>query len=183
VNDGGHLVLSCRTGQKDAQGHFRQGPWQSAILDLIGARISEYDVLPEPVQGKLRSKGVEYIWQSWGDIVKPGPAATVLATYADQFYAGEAAAVQRRLGKGTVTYIGVDSEGGDLERDLVRRTFESAGVAPRSWPDGFQVDWRDGFWVATNFTSTVQRAPVPPSARLLLGTVELKPAGVAIWTE
>jgi hypothetical protein len=27
-----------------------------------------------------------------------------------------------------------------------------AGVKVASYDDGFAVDWRDGFWVATNFT-------------------------------
>jgi beta-galactosidase len=183
VKKGGHLVLSCRTGQKDGQGHFREGMWQAAIVDLIGARISQYDVLPEPAQGKVRSKGVEYAWQTWADILKPEQGTAVLARYANQFYTGEVAAVQRRLGKGTVTYVGVDSERGDLEKDLVRGVFVSAGAPPRNLPDGLQVDWRDGFWVATNFTSTPQRAPVPPGARVLIGTVQMKPAGVTIWTE
>jgi beta-galactosidase len=183
VANGGHLVLSCRTGQKDRNGQLREGPWQAAIVDLIGAKIPRYDVLPEPVEGRVGAQGRDYGWQSWGDILKPGPGVTVLATYADQFYAGEAAAISRRLGKGTVTYIGVDSEGGDLERELVRGMFASAGVQSRLLPDGLQVDWRDGFWVATNFTSSVQKAPVPAGAHVLVGNAEMQLAGVAIWVE
>jgi len=45
------------------------------------------------------------------------------------------------------------------------------------------VDWRDGFWVATNFTHQKQRVPLGKGAKLLLGTRQLSPAGVAVWQE
>ena len=45
---------------------------------------------------------------------QPQAGTTALATYSDQFYAGKAAAVTRKAGKGTVTYIGVDTLSGEL---------------------------------------------------------------------
>jgi beta-galactosidase len=70
-----------------------------------------------------------------------------------------------------------------LETDLLRGMFDRASVKVESFDDGFTVDWRDGFWVATNFTEKKQAAPVPQSAKLLVGTRELPPAGVAVWQE
>jgi len=49
--------------------------------------------------------------------------------------------------------------------------------------DGFAVDWRDGFWVATNFTEKLQTIPAPAEAKLLVGSRDLGPAGVAVWQE
>jgi beta-galactosidase len=183
AENGGHLVLSCRTGIKDRRGHLWEGPWAMPILDLIGADISFYDTLPAPRSGRVEAGGQTHEWVSWGEVLKPRPGTTPLASHADQFYAGGVAAVTRKLGQGTVTYLGVDSQDGGLEAQLVRGVFEGASVAVESLADGFLVDWRDGFWVACNFTEKLQHAPVPPGAKILFGTAEVPTAGVTVWQE
>lgn len=183
VTNGGHLVLTARTGQKTHEGHLWETKWAEPIYGLIGASIPRYDDLPKGVNGTVSAGGKSYAWGSWGDILKPGNGSTVLATYADQFYKGSAAAVQHKLGRGTVTYIGVDTLDGKLEHDLLQHLYESAGTAPANLENDFMVEWRDGFWTATNFTSTTQQAPAPPSAHILVGQREVPPGGVAIWQE
>jgi len=182
---GGHLILSLRTGTKDRNAHLWEGPWAAPVLDLIGARVAFYDVLPPPLQGRVLSplSGRAYDWAVWAEVLKPAAGTTVLARHGDQFYAGEAAAVTRRLGRGSVTYVGVETVSGDLEKEIVRRVFTKAGVAIDDYPDQLFVDWRDGFWIASNFSSTVQAAPIPAGVTPLVGSRRLPPAGVAIWTE
>ncbi len=185
VEGGGHLLLSLRTGTKDRRGHLWEGPWAAPIRTLIGADVAFYDVLPAPHAGRVRSalSGRDYEWGVWAEVLKPGPETTVLARHADQFYAGEATAVRRKLGKGTVTYVGVETLSGDLEKEIVRRVFSEAGVPIEDYPDQLLVDWRDGFWIASNFSSTTQWAPLPAGTSPLVGSRELPPAGVAIWKE
>jgi beta-galactosidase len=183
AQNGGNLVLTCRTGQKDRRGFLWEGPWAMPILNLIGAKIPFYDTLPAPNIGKVTADGKTYDWISWGDILDPADGTTTLAAYANQYYTGRPAAITRKLGKGSVTYIGVDSRDGDLEAALIRGVYERAGVPIENFDDGFAVDWRDGFWVATNFTEKQQTAPAPQNARMLVGTRELGPAGVAVWQE
>jgi beta-galactosidase len=151
------------------------------ILDLIGAKISFYDVLPAPYIGKVSSGGRDYDWFSWAEVLDPGPGTEVTARYSDQYYAGGAAAVTRALGRGTVTYIGVDTSDGQLEAQLIRDVFTRAGVAIDWLDENFLVDWRDGFWVATNFTDKNQIIPAPQSVKPLIGTREVPPAGVTVW--
>jgi beta-galactosidase len=43
------------------------------------------------------------------------------------------------------------------------------------------VDWRDGFWIATNFTEKTQRAPISKNAKILIGTRDVPIAGVTVW--
>ena len=162
-----------------------EGPWAAPIVDLIGARFADrpFDMLPGTMKGRVSASGKIYEWGSWGEALVPKPDTTVLARYADQFYAGDAAATTRKLGKGTVTYIGVDSLQGDLELEMLRSVYVSAGVAVELLPKDLIVNWRDGFWVATNFTSEKQSAPVPPGIKLITGNRELLPGGVAIWQE
>lgn len=183
VTNGGHLVLTARTGQKTHEGHLWETKWAEPIYGLIGASIPRYDDLPKGVNGTVSAGGKNYAWGSWGDILKPDTGTTVLATYADQFYKGSAAAVQHKLGRGTVTYIGVDTLDGKLEHDLLQRLYQSAGAAPAHLENDFMVEWRDGFWTATNFTSTTQQAPAPPSAQILVGQRNVPPGGVTVWQE
>jgi len=183
AENGGHLILTCRTGQKDRRGFLWEAPWATPILDLIGAKIKFYDVLPAPYTGLVQAGGKNYVWSSWGEILEPRKGTTGLAQYADQFYAGKTAAITRSLGRGTVTYIGVDSQDGDLEAQLVRGVFQRAGVRPQQFAEGFIVDWRDGLWVATNFNEKAQGVPIPASTPLLFGSREVAPAGVTAWAE
>jgi len=180
---GGHLVLTCRTAQKDRRGHLWEALWAGPIYSLIGASIPAYDILPIPVQAKVEASGKLYDWAVWGDQLYPQPGTTVLAKYADQFYAGKAAATTHALGKGTVTYIGVDSLSGDFETAMLAAVFSQAAVPTQTLDDQFFVDWRDGFWIATNFSSKDQTAPVPPGAKVLIGERTLPPGGVTVWVE
>lgn len=183
AEQGGHLIITCRTGQKDRRGHLWEGPWAAPILDLIGAKISFYDTLPAPYVGKVRTPNQTYDWASWGEVLEPREGTSALARYDDQYYAGGVAAVTRPLGRGTVTYLGVDSLDGGLEARLIRDVYVRAGVAVQQFDDGFLVDWRDGFWVATNFTEKTQAAPIPEGAKVLVGARDVPTAGVAVWQE
>jgi beta-galactosidase len=180
---GGHLILSCRTGQKDRRGHLWEAAWAAPIHDLIGASIKFYDTLPAPNLAHVQAAGEIHAWSTWGDVLapQPGVATTTLATYSDQYYAGEVAAITRPLGRGTVTYIGADSTSGSLEARLVREVYTRARVAIEDLAEGFLVDWRDGLWIATNQTDKSQPAPIPAGAKLLLGTREVPIAGVTVW--
>jgi beta-galactosidase len=183
VEKGGHLVLTCRTGEKDRRGHLWEALWAEPIYRLIGAKLPFYDLLPRPVDGQVTAGGKQYAWGSWGEILEPQPGTTVLATYADQFYRGRPAAVTRKLGKGSVTYIGVDTGTGELELALLRKVYADAGANPAGLAPGFFVDWRDGFWVAANFTSAPQTIPAGSRAEVLIGAREVAPAGVTVWAE
>ena len=102
------------------------------LYDLIGAKLPFYDLLPGNIEGHVSAGGARYAWGSWADVLEPQAGTTTLATYSDQFYAGKSAAVTHKLGKGTVTYIGVDTTTGDLEAALLRKVYAAAGAAPAS---------------------------------------------------
>jgi len=183
AEQGGHLVLTCRTGEMDRRGHLWEGPWAAPILDLIGAKIAFYDTLPAPQEGRISAGDQIHAWASWAEVLEPREGTAVLARHSDQFYAGGVAAVTRRLGRGSVTYIGADSLDGGLEAQLIRGVFARAGVGVGDLADGFHVDWRDGLWIATNFTDAPQAAPVPAGARILIGGRQVPVAGVTVWRE
>lgn len=181
VENGGHLILSCRTGQKDRRGFLWEGPWAAPILDLIGAKIKFYDTLPAPETGHARAGAQEHAWSTWADVLEPIDGTQALAGYTDQPYAGGVAATTRRLGRGSVTYIGADSQTGELEAQLVSDALTRAGVSVDKFVDGFCVDFRDGLWIATNFTAQPVAAPIPAGAKILIGSAIVPAAGVTVW--
>ena len=181
VENGGHLVLTCRTGQKDKAGQLPERPWAGRIAPLAGAEVELFDCLLDGGQGTVRWGGRDYPWRVWADVLKPLGETETLAVYGDQFYAGKTAVTRHRLGRGTVTYIGAESIDGSLERDVLRQVYERAGAAPGSYPPGVYVEWRDGFFVAVNYSSRPFDVPLEPGARVVLGTNPLRPADVLIW--
>ncbi|HYW46988.1 MAG TPA: beta-galactosidase [Bryobacteraceae bacterium] len=183
AENGGHLVLTCRTGEKDRRGQLWEALWAEPIYQLIGAKIPFYDLLPRPLEGHVQAERKQYAWGAWGEILEPQTGTSVLASYSDQFYAGKAAAITRKAGKGTVSYIGVESSNGDLEIDLLKKIYADGGAKPAGLHPDFIVDWRDGFWVATNFTSGGLAIPAAAGAQILVGTREVPPGGVTVWVE
>ncbi len=181
VENGGTLILTCRSGQKDRRGHIWESLWAEPIYNLIGSAIPRYDVLPPGKNGTVSANSKSYLWGSWADILEPKPGTEVLATYTNQFYKGSAAAVFHKLGKGQVVYIGVDSEDGQFEADLLHLVYERTGAKPLNLPLNFFVDWREGFWVATNFTDRDQQIPATAEAKPVVGGHSVPPAGVTIW--
>jgi beta-galactosidase len=183
AEQGGHLILTCRSGQKDMHGQLPEAPWADSIAGLIGARVSGFDVLPDGVTGNVQYQGRDFPWSCWGDWLAPQAGTEVLATYGDQFYAGTAAAVSRKLGKGSVTYIGCESRDGRLERELVREVYRRAGVAIEDLPAGVYLSWRDGFFVGVNYSAQAVVLPLPANAIVHIGASPLSPAQALVWSE
>ncbi len=183
VKNGGHLILTCRTGQKDSSGHFFEAPLAKPISDLIGADIEFFDMLPTNVIGKVKSGTKQYDWSCWGEILRPHSGTEVLAKYEDQFYAGKPAVVSRKLGKGTVTFIGVVTLDGSLERMIVRDVYEKAGIATEDLPVGVYEEWRDGFVTGVNYTDSTFRFAVPHGKKVLIGSNPVAQGQTIIWQE
>lgn len=183
VENGGQLILTCRTGQKDRNAHLWQAKWAAPIIDLTGTQIPFFDLLLPQSNGLVAMGGKQYEWNCWADVLEPKKETEVLATYANQFYTGKAAVTSTKIGKGTVTYIGVDTKTGDLEKDILQQVYQRMGVETTNYPAGVWVNWRDGFWVAVNYTETPYQFVLPKNAKLLIGEQPLAPAGVLVWTE
>ena len=183
VTKGGHLVITCRTGTKDRRGHFWEGETAMPLSNLIGAHIGATDMLSSYGKGDILMNLNHYAWHSWADLIVPNNASDVLATYYNQFYKGKAAVVKHRVGKGTVTYIGVDTDDSKLEKDVLRQIYKDAGATTEDYPPGVFVYWRDGFYTTLNYSSENYTVNLPDNAKVLIGEKILKPAGVLVWTE
>jgi len=153
------------------------------IYVLAGIDHLFYDHMPRHLWGNVTLDGETYVWNNWADVITPSEGTQVWATYADQFYRGAASVIHRKLGKGTVTYIGTDTDDGKLEKEVIRRIYMEAGISTEDLPYGVVKEWRDGFYIALNYTSDVQKIVIPDNAEILIGSASLEPAGVVIWKE
>jgi len=183
VTKGGHLIVTCRTATKNRDGHFWEGETAMPISNLIGAHINGTDMLSYYGKGDVLLGTDHYSWHTWADLLVPDDTAGVLATYNNQFYKGKAAVVKHQIGKGYVTYIGVDSDDSKLEKDILRQTYKDAGATTEDYPSGVFVYWRDGFFTALNYSSENYTVNLPGSAKVLIGEKILSPAGVLVWKE
>lgn len=181
--NGGHLIITCRTATKDRRGHFWEGGMAAPISQLIGAHIEATDMLSNNGRGDIMVNATRYNWNNWGDWLVPDNNTEVLATYDNQFYKGKAAVVKHKVGKGTVTYIGVDTDDSKLEKDILQDIYTGAGAVVENYPQGIYVYWRDGFFVAVNYSSDNYTMNMPATGKILIGDKTLKPAGVLVWRE
>jgi len=183
VANGGQLILTCRTATKNRSGHLWEGEIAAPISGLIGAHVKATDMLSGYAKGDILMKSTHYIWNNWADLIVPDKDTEVLAAYDNQFYKGNAAVVKHKIGKGSVTYIGVDTDESNLEKDILRKTYVEAGSTTEDYPQGVYVYWRDGLYVAVNYSSDDYTMNLPVSAKILVGVNVLKPAGVLVWSE
>lgn len=181
--NGGNLIITCRTATKDRMGHFWEAETAAPISGLIGAHVKATDMLSPYKNGDILMKSAHYNWNNWGDLLDADKNTEVLATYDNQFYKGKAAVVKRKVGEGSVTYIGVDTDDSKLEKDILRNIYQSVGATTEDYPQGIYVYWRDGFNLAVNYSSTDYTMNIPETARILVGEKTLKSAGVLVWSE
>lgn len=180
---GGNLILTCRTGQKDREAHLWEDDFQKPILDLIGANEIYFDLLPEKLMAKIKMDNAIYEWNNWGDIINPKENTESWAKYDNQFYKGGTAVLHRKLGKGSVTYIGADSDDGKLEKEVLKKIYDKSQTSVLSLSEGLLVEYSNGFWYGFNYSSENQEIPVPARAKIIIGQKLLKPAEVVIWKE
>ena len=181
VENGGNLVLTCRTGNKDRNGRFPERPFGSMIEPLTGNKLEFYDLLLPAEPGIVAMDGADYRWCTWGDVLSPGADSEVWATYKDEFYAGKPAVTFRRLGKGTVTFVGVDTEDGLLERGVLDKLYARLGIGVMSLPYGITLEYRNGFGIVLNYSDSVYHFTVPRGSRILIGSEDLPTAGVLVF--
>jgi beta-galactosidase len=139
-------------------------------------------MLPETASAEVVHGGQRYAWHRWADLLVPRPGTETLATYADHYYQGRAAATRRALGRGSVTMIGVSTDDGVLERQLVHDAYARAGVPVMALPVGVFLEWRAGYYFLFNYRPEPVSPTLPDGAKIVSGQTPLAPAGTLIYT-
>lgn len=181
AKNGGHLVLSCRSGIQNRKGHLWEAKFYQPMWNLIGSEIESYDLLMPHAPGKIKFNNQDFEWTSWGDLLKPFKDTSVWGHYNSEFYSGTPAIISRKLGKGTVTYIGVDSKTGDLEKQVLTQLYKQQQIAIENYPEGVMVEYRDGFGIAVNYSNKPYQMQLPNNTEILIGSPTLNTADVLVW--
>jgi len=181
AENGGNLVMSCRTGIQDRSGHLWEAKFYQPMWKLFGAEVLSYDLLMPHSPDKIKFNNQEFAWTSWGDLLKPFAGTETWGTFDGDFYAGTPAVIFHKLGKGTVTYIGVDSKEGDLEKQVLTKLYKQQGIPVENYPQGIMVEYRDGFGIAMNYSDKVYEMNLPANATILIGSKSMKTADVLVW--
>ena len=107
VRGGGHLVLGQRSVMKDEDNSLYTQRQPGPLAELLGARVEQFYALEDavPVEGEWGA-GTSTLWAEL--IGVKSPETKVLARYgkSNGWLDGQPAAVTRKVGKGSITYIG-----------------------------------------------------------------------------
>ena len=168
VRAGGHLVLGPRTGMKDEFNALNRERQPGPLLPSVGARVEQFYALLEdvPVGGEW-GEGKATVWAE--RLTPRASDVEVLLRFGagNDWLTGEAAAVRRKLGKGTLTYLGATLDV-ELMNRVARRWVSEAGVSTAfaiQAPEGVKVSRRVGaareVFVITNFSKGTQEIVLP----------------------
>jgi beta-galactosidase len=181
VKNGGNLILTCRTAQKDRYGRLPETAFGAMIYDLTGNEVEFFDTLLPELPGKVTMDGKEYTWNTWGEVLKPLKGTEIWATYTDEFYEGKPAVTTRRSGKGTVTYVGVDSNDGTLEKDILKKLYTRFEIPVMDLPYGITLEYRNGLGIVMNYSDKPFEFTLPEGCKILIGDPKIPTAGVLIF--
>ena len=107
VENGGTLLIGCRSGYKDLTGQCVMLPQPGLLQPLTGTDVRDFTftTFAEPdsyaLLGDTRLESPVF-----NDVLTPLEGAETLATYGESYYRGSAALVENRLGKGRVLHWG-----------------------------------------------------------------------------
>ena len=182
VQQGGNLVLTCRTGHKDRFGRLFEAPFRSIIDNVAGNKLDFYDLLLPKDPGTIDMNGKKYAWNTWGEILIPQNGAETWATFKEEFYEGKPAVTFYKLGKGTVTYVGVDSSDGAFEEEVLKQLYKRLNIPIMNLPYGITVEYRNGLGIVLNYSDKPYNFELPSGAKALIGKQEIPVAGVLVFS-
>lgn len=128
VEEGGHLVLTMRTGVKNPENVcMSDRALPGALSELLGIEILDYDCLRDIDMG-VQFMGKAYRCNKWCDIITPISAETI-ATYTEDYYEKMAAITVATRGKGKAYYVGTEPDEA-LMTHIVKLMLEKTGIMP-----------------------------------------------------
>lgn len=191
VHAGGHLVLGARSGLKDEHNSLWSYRQPGPLVALLGAKVGQWYVLEKPiaVSGPWGS-GLATTWAERIDVTSPDTFVALRYGSESGWLAGQPAAVSRRVGRGSITYVGANLSP-DLMTAVVSRLAKEAVVQPvfPSLPPDIDVAVREGqgrrVLILTNYNASKRDVTLPTPMQDVLRkqtvrSVSLPQYGVAV---
>lgn len=193
VERGGHLVLTVRTGMKDASNALLPMRQPGPLAALAGVEVEEYYALdaPVPVEGRLLN-GSSKLWAERLRVLDPDQVIP-MAQYgkSNGWLDGEVAIAVHPYGKGMGYTVGAYLDD-QAQRTLMNHVLQMAGISGFETPDGVEIAARitpqgKMVYFAINHTreAHVLSLPWPAFDHLSMRTVRdlcFEPYSVAILT-
>lgn len=175
VRAGGHLVLGPRSGMKDDANALWPQRQPGPLSPFLGARVAQYYALDAPI--KANGALGDATASIWAEELQPQAGdVAVIERYgaANGWLDGKPAVVTRKVGKGSITYVGAWFDAATLDR-LAAGVLVDTHIAPilADAPDGVEVDERVGdgrrVLVLINHNAMPARLALPTGAHAVVG--------------
>ena len=124
ASQGGTVILTTRSGVKDAHNNAVMAPLPTVYRDMAGVHAVEYAPIGWDSVPLLFDDGTELNARQWCDVLE-ADTAEVLARYNGDFFAGSPAITRNAYGAGQVYYIGAVGTQPLYDR-IVRMALEEA---------------------------------------------------------
>ena len=168
VHNGGHLVLTQRSGMKTIDNALQPQRQPGPLASLLGGRVEQFYALDTtiPISG---------VWgpgptNTWAELLSTSsPDTKVLMRYGKTplgWLDDQPAAITRKIGNGSITYIGADLEG-DTLANAAKWMVADANLHPAfgTLPPGVDLyirsDAHHEVWILINFGQQPQTVNLP----------------------
>jgi beta-galactosidase len=191
VRGGGHLVLGERSAMKDEDNSLWPQRQPGPLGELLGARVEQWYALDTtvPVTGEWGS-GEDKLWAEQIGVTSPETKVLMRYGKSNGWLDNQPAAVTRKVGKGSITYIGAAMDAASMKH-AAEWMLSEAGLAPvlPGVPGGVDVALRSGegkrVLILTNYNPNTVTIALPGAMDDILNggqssSVTLPQYGVAV---
>ncbi len=194
VKGGGHLVLGQRSGMKDEDNSLWPQRQPGPLAATLGARVAQWYALDTtvPVSGDWGTSETK-VWAEQLEVTSPETRVLMRYGKSNGWLDGQPAAVTRKVGKGSITYIAAALDATAMQA-AAQWMIGDAGLQAilPGVPAVVDVAIRSGegrrVFLLTNYGETVQTVTLPKAMTDVLGkgevtSVQLPQYGVAVLQE
>ena len=191
VRGGGHLVLGQRSAMKDEDNSLYPQRQPGPLAELLGARVEQFYALekPVPITGSWGS-GEDAIWAEQIGVTSPETQVLMRYGKSNGWLDGQPAAVTRKVGRGSITYIGAALDDATMTAAAKWMMSESGiDVVMPDLPEGVEMSVRSGsgkrVLILENYATEPRTITLPAAMKeILSGTtvtmLRLPQYGVAV---
>lgn len=189
VDQGGTLIMGCRTGYKDVYGRCPMMPMPGYASTLCGCTVEDFTFIgPQDEQEYFLWEGERASAPIFNDVLAPLEDGEILAVYEQNYYAGKPALIRRKSGNGAAYYFG-GTFGEDTARLFIRKlSITKPSEALFDLPEGVEYAVRaakseeqEKYVFLLNYQATKQQITLKKemyeifSEQMINGTVQMEP--------
>ena len=191
VENGGNLVISFFSGIVDENEHIRLGGYPAPFCEMLGLVVEEFAPYSEKQSNTFRTTdGKQFQCMFWGDVIH-AKNAKAIATFENDYYAGNPAVTQNTFGKGNAFYVGTVPDESGMEW-LMEQVCRAANIKPvaSNIPANVEIlnrtNGKSSWLFVLNQSGENVTIPIEERGFDLLtgmdvnGSVTLEPTGVAV---